>query len=116
MGASSEADQAAPDGGGDVEMESENAQAPQDDDIGFAGFIRSLEPTKDDEIAEMLLTQLGAGRSYTRERLQAIQKFIVSEVYSSPRTTKDLRDGRWKHLVLGFAVDHTVEDPFDSLP
>ena len=97
-------------------MESENAQAPQDDDMGFAGFIGSLEPTQDDEIAEMLLTQLGAGRSYARERRQALQKFIVSEVYSPPRITKEIEEGRWKHLVPGFALDLTVVDPFDGLP
>ena len=49
-------------------MESESVQATQDTDMGFVGFVGPLEPTQGDEIAEMLLTQLGAGRSYTRER------------------------------------------------
>ena len=51
----------------DVEMESDNAQDNQDTDMCFVGFVGSLEPAQDDEIAEMLLTQLGAGRSYARE-------------------------------------------------
>ena len=59
-------DEPAPEG--DIEMESESGQAPQDDDMGFVGFVGSLEPTQDYEIAEMLLQQLGAERSYARER------------------------------------------------
>ena len=74
----------------DIEMESESAQATQDTDIGFVGFVGSLEPTQDDDIAEMLLTQLGSGRSYARKRRQALKKFTVSEVYSPPRVTKEV--------------------------
>ena len=94
-------------------MESESAT--QDTDMGFVGFVGSMEPTQDDEIAEMLLTQLGAGRSYARERRQALKKFTVSEVYSPPRITKEIREGKWKHLLPGFALDLTVVDPSDGL-
>ena len=97
----------------DIEMESESAQATQDTDMGFVGFVGSLEPTQDDDIAGMLLTQLGAGRSYARERRQALKKFTVSEVYSPPRVTREVREGKWKHLVPGFALDLTVVDPFE---
>ena len=55
----------------DIEVESDSAQATQDADMGFVGFVGSLEPTQDDERAEMLLKQLGAGRSYARKRRQA---------------------------------------------
>ena len=97
----------------DVEMESESADANQDADMSLVG---SLEPTQDDEIAGMLLTQLGAGRAYARERRQAAQRFTVSEVYSPPRVTKEFREGKWKHLLPGFALDLTVVDPSDGLP
>ena len=97
-------------------MESENVHAPQDADMSFVGFVCSLEPTQNDEIAEMLLMQLGAGRSYARERRRAVQRFTVSEVYSPPRITKEIREGKWKHLVPGFALDLTVVDSSDGLP
>ena len=61
----------------DVEMESENVQDTQDADKSFVGIVGSLEPAQDNEIAEMLLTQLGAGRSYACERRRALQKFTV---------------------------------------
>ena len=82
----------------DIEMESDSAQATQDADMGFVGCVGSLEPTQDDEIAGMLLIQLGAGRSYARERRQAAKRFTVSEIYSPPRITKEIREGRWKHF------------------
>ena len=95
-------------------MEFENAQAHQDADMSFVDFVGSLEPTRDDEIAEMLLTQLGAGRSYARERRRAVQRSTVSEVCSPPRITKEIREGQ--HLVPGFALDLTVVDSSDGLP
>ena len=63
MGASSNEQTAEP---VDVEMESENAQDTQDADMSFVGLVGSLEPMQDNEVAEMLLMQLGAGRSYAR--------------------------------------------------
>ena len=97
-------------------MESDHVQDTQDADMNFMGLVGSLEPTQDDEIIEMLLIQLGAGRSYARERRQAAQRFTVSEVYSPPRITKEIKEGRWKHLVPGFALDLTVVDSFDGFP
>ena len=63
----------------------------QDADMGFVGFVGFLDPTQDGEIAEMLLQQLGAGRPYARERRSAVQRFTISEVYSPPRITKEIR-------------------------
>ena len=97
-------------------MDSEAIQAFQDSDMGFVGFVGFLDPTQDCEIAEMLLQQLGAGRPYARERRSAVQRFTISEVYSPPRITKEIREGRWKHLVPGFALGLTVVDPSDGLP
>ena len=64
----------------------------------------------------MLLQQLGAGRSYARKRRRAVQRFTDREVYNPPRITKEMREGRWKLLVRGFALDVTVVDPSDGLP
>ena len=59
---------------------------------------------------------LGAGRAYGSERRRAVQRFTDSEVYSPPRISKEIREGKWKHLVPGFALDLTVVDPSDGLP
>ena len=83
--------------------------------MSFAGFVGSLEPTQDDEIAEMLLMQLRAVRSYARVRRRAVQRFTVSEVCSPPSIKNEIEDGKWKHLVPGFALDLTVVDPSDGL-
>ena len=97
-------------------MDSEAIQVFQDADMGFVGFVGFLDPTQDGEIAEMLLQQLGAGRPYARERRRAVQRFTVSEVYSPPRITKEIGEGRWKHLVPGFALDLMVMYPLDGPP
>ena len=69
-----------------------------------------------DCISELLLDQLGSsGRSYTREAQRAGRK-IISEMYSPPRVTKELKKMGHKHLVPGFALDLTVVDPDDGLP
>ena len=43
------------------------------------GFIGSLQPSRDDYVAEMLLTQLGVGKRHVREHRQAAMR-IVSEI------------------------------------
>ena len=47
------------------------------------GFLGSLQPSRDDCVAEMLLAQFGAGKRHVREHRQAVRR-IVSEIYSSP--------------------------------
>ena len=79
-----------------------DVEAPQDTNMGCVGLVGSLEPMQDHEIAEMIR--------------RAVQRFTVSEVYRSPRITKEIREGEWKHLVPGFALDLTVIDPSDGLP
>ena len=80
------------------------------------GFVGSLEPSRDDFVSELMLQQInGVGRSYVRERRQAARK-IVSEIYSPPRVTAEIRRGRWKHLAPGVALDLTVVDPLDGQP
>ncbi len=91
----------------------EDVDASGDQNMGFVG---SLEPSYDDFISELMLQQIGSsGRSYARERRQAVGK-IVSEIYSPPRITKEIRQGKWRHLIPGFAFDFTVNDPEDGKP
>ena len=77
-----------------------------------------MEPVESDRdfISELLLTQLGScGRSYRREAQEAGRK-IISEMYSPPRVTAELKKMGHKHLVPGFALDLTVMDPDDGMP
>ena len=81
-----------------------------------ACHIGSLEPDFDDFVSEMLLAPVAsAGRSYGRE-MRAAHRRIVSEVYSPPRVTAELKRGRHAHFVPGFAFDLTVDDPDDGQP
>ena len=57
----------------------------------------------------------GGGRSFRRERQAAVRK-IVSEVYSPPRVTQEIKNGKWKHFAPGLALDITVVDPNDGKP
>ena len=71
-----------------------------------------------DFISELLLNQLGScGRSYRREAQRAGRK-IVSEMYSPPRVTAELRKSKseFRHILPGFAFDLTVSDPADGQP
>ena len=55
----------------------------------------------DDEISAVLLAQVGqSSRSYRRE-LRKSYKHLVSEIYSPPRITKEIKQGRFRHLALG---------------
>ncbi len=87
--------------------------APEDADMGFVG---SLEPQTGDVISSILLQQLGSqGRRYKRES-RAAYRHLVSEIYSPPRVTAEIKRSRNKHLLPGFAFDLTVVDPDDGQP
>ena len=80
------------------------------------GFIGSLEPEPFDVVSELLLQQLGStGNSYRREARKAFRG-MVSEIYSPPRVTAELRRRPRRHLLPGFALDLTVIDPDDGQP
>jgi len=80
------------------------------------GHVGSLEPAFDDFVSEMLLMSLASsGRKYGRET-RAAHRRIVSEVYSPPRVTAEIKRGRHPHFVPGFAFDLTVNDPDDGQP
>ena len=90
-----------------------DAGTANDNDIDM-GFIGSLEPEVDDFVAQMMLQQLGAmGRNYKREA-RAGYKHLVSEIYSPPRITAELKKQRRGCLLPGFAFDITCEDPDDG--
>ena len=87
----------------------------EDDDMNL-GFIGCLAPLEEDgdSISELLLDQLGScGRSFRREAKSAGRK-IISEMYSPPRVSAELKKMRHKHLIPGFAFDLTVTDPDDG--
>ena len=70
----------------------------------------------DDEVSTTLLTQLGqSSRSYRRE-VKKGSKHLVSEIYSPPRITRDVRRGRYRNFAPGFALDLAVVDPDDGQP
>ena len=97
------------------EMETDDRQEANENDMDM-GFLGSLEPSVNDVISDLLLQQLGScGKSYQRERRSAGRR-IISEMYSPPRVTEELRKMKHKHLLPGFALDLTVVDPEDGLP
>ena len=72
--------------------------------------IGSLEPSFDDQVAEMLLAEMGSsGRVRRRDGRKAVRK-MVSEIYPPPRVTDLLKRMRSRHLMAGFALDPTVMD------
>ena len=93
-------------------MDSEDA--PNDEDANM-GFIGLLQPSFDDEVSEFLLQQIGSGDR--REARQA-SKRIVSEIYSPPRVTAELKrlQGKYRKLAPGYAMDLTTTDPLDGKP
>jgi hypothetical protein len=98
---------------GDEQMGHQEQEESGDTDMGYVG---SLEPAFDDFVSEMLLMSLASsGRKYGRET-RAAHRRIVSEVYSPPRVTAEIKKGRHPHLVPGFAFDLTVCDPDDGQP
>ena len=55
----------------------------EDQDMGALGFIGSMEPSFDDSIAELMLQQMGYGKSYVRERRQGANKLMSNKVIVS---------------------------------
>ena len=78
--------------------------------------IGSLEPSVDDFVSALLLTEMGASGRIFRRESRCVARKIVSEIYSPPRVTKLLRDIKCKHLMVGYGFDLTIVDPDDGLP
>ncbi len=103
------------DRGGEA-MQDKNAAEEEEPTAMDMGFIGSLEPETNDLVSGLLLQQLGStGRSYKRE-VRKTFKHLVSEVYSPPRVTEELRRKPRRHLLPGFAFDLTTTDPDDGEP
>jgi len=80
------------------------------------GLLGSLEPEPIDVASSMLLQQLGSmGRSYKREVRRGF-KALVSEIYSPPRVTAELRRSKYKFMLPGFALDISGIDEDDGQP
>ena len=104
--------------GGDVAMDTSGNDGDVESTSGDAdmGFLGSLEPRPSDIVSEMMLMQLGStGNAYKRETRRALKQ-LVSEIYSPPRITAELRRRRRRWLLPGFALDLTVMDPEDGMP
>jgi hypothetical protein len=84
--------------------------------VGASQGIGSFEPSFDDMISELLLTEMGSsGRLRRKDGRTAIKK-IVSEIYSPPRVTKILSGMLGHALAPGLALDLTCTDPYGGLP
>ena len=108
--------------GGEDSGDASREQASEDVDMGFIGslevhdFLGNLEPSIDDSVSHLLLTQMGScGRSYKRESAAAAKR-LVSEIYSPPRVTALIKQIRSRHFMPGYAFDLTTIDPADGKP
>jgi hypothetical protein len=79
------------------------------------------DPSREDAVTAMLWRQLGAvddgiypGDLHSMEEKGGKQ--IVTEIYSPPRITEEVRRSGGRHLVPGIAFDITVTDPDDGRP
>ena len=85
-------------------------------DLAVEDTLGSVEPSADDIASTLILQQLGSlGRSYRREARQG-SRALVSEIYPPPRVTELIRRAGMKHVMPGFALDITVNDPLDGEP
>ena len=94
----------------------------QDVEMDFIGAMKAqeeigrLEPSVDDVVSNLILQQIGSlGRSYRREARQGVKK-LVSEIYSPPRVTEMIMESKMKHILPGFSLDITADDPMDGKP
>ena len=79
--------------------------------VGHVGFLGNNE----DPICNVMMNELGSGKSFMREKRQACQR-VITEVYSPPRVSKMAARSSDKLLLPGFAFDITTVDPDDGLP
>ena len=87
-----------------------------DEDESEEEMVGVIHEDAEDAVSSILLNQLGqAGRSHRREFSQNYRK-LVSEIYSPPRVTEEIKKGRYRKLAPGFAFDLTIVDPDDGQP
>ena len=111
-----------PDQNDDRDETIESDVADEDADMGVVNEDESEEEIGmvhediDDEVSAILLAQMGQfGKSYRREAAKNCRQ-LVSEIYSPPRVTKELKKSRYRNLAPGFALDLTVVDSDDGKP
>ena len=63
----------------------------------------------------MLVVNWGSSKKSIREQRTACRR-IVSEIYSPGRFPEEIRDGKFRNLIPGFAFDLTNIDPYDNRP
>ena len=68
--------------------------------------IGSLQPYQDDVFSQKLLGSIGYFHATT----------VISELYSPPRVTAEIRRSKSEFLTPGLAFDITVNDPDDGQP
>lgn len=88
-------------------------EGPTDDpDDGMSiGFLGSMQPCDADRVSLRLLQMLGSSTTSKRPVRSAR---TISEIYSPPRVTAELRRCRNQQVLPGFALDLTVLDPDDG--
>ena len=59
---------------------------------------------------------VGLPKEWRPQKYRESQKFLVSEIYSPPRITAEVRRGKYKHLSPGIALDLIVNNPDDGRP
>lgn len=70
----------------------------------------------EDEISSVLLAQLGQSSKSHKRELSSGRRPLVSEIYSPPGITREIRNSRFRHLAPAFALDLTAVDPADNKP
>ena len=68
--------------------------------------LGSLQPDRDDIFSQKLLGSIGYFQAKT----------VISEIYSPPRVTAEIRRSKGEFLTPGLALDITVNDPDDNQP
>ena len=70
----------------------------------------------EDEVSTTSVAQSGqSSKSYPRG-LKKTSKYFVSEIYSQPRITHEVKRGRYRNLAPGFALHLTIVEPEDGKP
>lgn len=106
----------------DIQMDDEEAATQEKNQDVSMGFLGCLGQSAGDVASEMIPMAMGSsGKSHLRETRSACRRLgqaMVSEMYSPPRVTAELKRSRkdFRHLLPGFALDLTVNDPDGGQP
>ena len=93
-----------------IDVDQEGPTEDPDDGMSI-GFLGSMQPCDADRVSLRLLQMLGSSTTSKRPVRSAR---TISEIYSPPRVTAELRRCRNQQVLPGFALDLTVLDPDDG--